>query len=65
MDAIWKKAAAKLGWSWSAAHNGYISESERFPGDGWASYVVALDAEEACFFGGVETETEARKLARL
>lgn len=60
-----KSAAEVLGWRWSSAHDGYISEGHRNrPGEdrnSWGSYEVAADAEEACFWDGVETEAAAAK----
>lgn len=57
--AVWKTRAAKNGWVFSPAHGGYINEARRRQGLGWDSYIVADDAEEACFFDGIETEHAA------
>ncbi len=59
-----EELAHKLGWRWSSAHDGYISEGHRnrpnatWPG--WDSYEVAVDAEEALFWEGIETEEDMR-----
>ncbi|WP_315921511.1 hypothetical protein [Mesorhizobium sp. SP-1A] len=60
-NEMYKQAAAALGWNWSAAHDGYISENHRARnGDPkWSDYKVASDAEEACFWDGIETEADA------
>lgn len=60
-NEIYKQAAAALGWNWSAAHDGFISENHRDRnGDPkWSDYKVASDAEEACFWDGIETEADA------
>lgn len=61
-DGIWKPCAAKLGWQWSPAHNGYINEGERIfdhKRARWGDYRVEDDAEEACFTSGVETLEQA------
>lgn len=66
MKSIFQQAAEQLGWKWSPAHDGYISEGHRNrPGEdphSWGSYKVAADAEEACFWDGLESEIEAAKV---
>ena len=60
--SIWNRAAQKLGWEWSPAHNGFIKNSHRTPGarlDTWESYPSDMDAEDACFIDGVETLSQA------
>jgi hypothetical protein len=52
-DGVWKRCAAKLGWYWSPAHNGYIHEGQRSQGYGWDSYRVEEDVENACFISGI------------
>lgn len=68
MKTNYKAAAELLGWKWSPAHNGYISENHRNrPGEdrnGWGSYDVAADAEEACFWEGIENDMAARRYVR-
>jgi hypothetical protein len=65
--AIYRLAAEALGWRWSDAHAGYISESHRDnPGhehDGsWQSYKVCEDAEDACFIDGIANPEQAATL---
>lgn len=61
--AVFAAAAKALGWRFSHALGGYIHESHRNrPGEdpnGWGSYEVADDAEEACFWEGIETLGQA------
>lgn len=63
-DEVYGRAALHLGWKYSSAHGGWISESHRNrPGEdpnGWGSYEVADDAEQACFREGIETIDQAR-----
>lgn len=61
MDA-YRQAAMLLGWEWSPAHAGYITERHRGPGLGWDSYEVQNTAEDACFADGVETDADARRV---
>lgn len=61
---VFRKAAEALGWKRSAAHGGWISEGHRRQGIGWDSYKVAMDAEEACFWDGIETEAQASELIK-
>ncbi|NTF18109.1 hypothetical protein G6L37_06800 [Agrobacterium rubi] len=63
MNTSYVKAAAILGWKWSDAHGGLISESHR-NGPEWKDYFVALDAEDACFQDGIENDAEAADLVR-
>lgn len=64
---VFQQVAERKGWRWSPPHGGYINENHRdnydregrYIGDSWASYRVADDAEEACFFDGIENEAEA------
>jgi hypothetical protein len=58
MNLPYRMAAELLGWKWSAAHGGMISESHR-NGPEWSDYSVAMDAEDACFQDGIENEAEA------
>lgn len=63
---IWHKAATYLGWHWSSAHGGYISENHRdkpnTERNSYASYEVEGYAEDACFRDGVETIEQAVKI---
>lgn len=57
------KAAEMLGWRVSHAHGGLINDRYRDrpntrPNE-WASYRVADNAEEACFWEGIETLEQA------
>ncbi len=54
----YSRAAELLGWKWSAAHGGLISESHR-KGPDWSDYFVADDSEDACFQDGIENDTQA------
>jgi len=56
--SIWMQTAIRLGWRYSAAHDGFISENHR-NGPEWADYVVRRTAEDACFLDGVETVADA------
>lgn len=58
---IYVEAAEALGWYWSSAHDGYISESHRRHqgAPSWSDYLVAETAEQACFLDGIEGETDA------
>lgn len=58
-DTDYKKAAEVLGWRWSHAHGGYISESHR-EGTEWSGYRVAECAEDACFLDGIENDQMAK-----
>jgi hypothetical protein len=58
MSSSYQKAAGLLGWKWSDAHGGLISESHR-KGPDWADYFVAEDAEDACFQDGIENDAQA------
>lgn len=64
-QTIYAEAAGALGWFWSSAHNGYIHENHRRNrgAPSWSDYVVAANAEEACFLDGVETDAEALSVA--
>ncbi|NNU59706.1 hypothetical protein [Ochrobactrum soli] len=66
MSKPYKAAAKILGWRWEPAYDGYIHENRRNrPGTrpiDWDSYEVAEDAEEACFWDGIETEAQAMEL---
>ena len=56
-----EKLAAALGWRFSPAHDGWINENHRETGkDGWGSYEVAADIEEALFWSGIETDEDMR-----
>jgi hypothetical protein len=61
LSRAYRKASEILGWRWSAAHGGYISESHR-SGPEWQDYFVAQDTEDACFQDGIETFEQARDL---
>ncbi len=56
----WKAAAEKLGWEYSPAYGGYIHPNYHplGPSDQFASYPSDMDAEDACFIDGIETEDE-------
>lgn len=60
-EDVWLQVATKLGWRWSAAHDGFISENHR-EGPDWADYAVKVSAEDACFADGIETLEDARSL---
>jgi hypothetical protein len=64
--SIYSLAAQKLGWEFSQAFNGFINERYRNrPNEdpnGWGSYEVEPDAEQACFRDGIETEMQALEL---
>lgn len=62
-----ERLAATLGWRFSPAHDGWINEQHRAAlGDGWGSYEVAADIEEALFWSGIETDEDMRvKTKRL
>jgi hypothetical protein len=57
--AAFRQAADALGWRWSHAHGGYISEGHR-NGSEWSDYFVAMDTRDACFQDGVETFEQAQ-----
>lgn len=63
MSTQYAKAAAILGWRQSHAHGGLISESHR-SGPEWKDYLVAVDAEDACFQDGIENDAQAAALVR-
>jgi hypothetical protein len=62
-EEVYGRAARALGWRYSSAHEGWISETHRDrqneDPNGWGSYGVAGDAEQACFMDGVETIEQA------
>jgi hypothetical protein len=58
MSSSYQKASELLGWKWSDAHGGLISEGHR-KGPEWSDYFVAEDAEDACFQDGIENDAEA------
>lgn len=65
VSETFKAAAQQLGWSFSPAHDGYISERHKAcPGIGWSKYYIAFDAENACYQDGVETLAQADALAQ-
>lgn len=63
VSSPYTKAAELLGWKWSNAHGGFISEGHR-NGSEWKDYFVADDAEDACFHDGIENEAQAAALIR-
>lgn len=60
---IWHKTAVALGWRWSNAHDGYINETHKNQRDEkrhtFETYLVTGDAEQACFYDGIETIEQA------
>jgi len=59
-----EKLATALGWSFSPAHGGWINEAHRNrPGEdpnGYGSYEVADDIDEALFWSGIEADEDMR-----
>lgn len=63
---MYERAAAVMGWKWSAAHDGYISESHKGRNGAplWSDYHVAPDAEQACFLDGIESQEQAAQFLK-
>lgn len=47
--------AKALGWEYSPAHGGWISENHRRQGIGGDTYIVEVYPADACFADGIET----------
>jgi len=62
---LWKQGARALGWRYSPAHAGWISDahvdSSQYGEGGHAS---GITAEDACFLDGVETLKHAVQTVR-
>jgi hypothetical protein len=62
-QAIWEKAASKLGWHWDPDYKGWIKPANRRPGKvhgEWDAYVRDMEAEDACNEEGIDTVEEAK-----
>jgi hypothetical protein len=62
-EAIWHKAATKLGWHYDEDYKGWIKPENKTPGKihgEWDAYVRDLTAEDACNEEGIDTVEEAK-----
>lgn len=58
--SIWRASAEVLGWRYSPAHAGWISDAHVDHGQyGEGGHASDMAAEDACFLDGVETIEQA------
>jgi len=62
---LWRQAAEALGWRYSPAHAGWISDAHVDRSQhGEGGHASDMSAEDACFLDGVETLEQAVDVMR-